>query len=95
MYDELAYKNLTLIDVRETAKKLQASGQGKQYPYLDCEKRIYNLVKKLWECRDAIEIQIQQECPRDQHFDPLRHKEQLIYQVVSYVCYLCHPTEED
>ena len=62
--DELAEKNLTVREATEQAKKLQASGEGKQYPYLNCEKRIYDLVKKLWEKRDDIETHLFRECPK-------------------------------
>ena len=62
--DELSAKNLTVREASEQAKKLQASGEGKQYPYLNCEKRIYDLAKKLWEKRDAIETHLFHECPK-------------------------------
>ena len=78
MNDELAEKNLTARAAAEQAKKLHASGEGKQYPYLNCEKRIYDLVKKLWEKRDDIEAQLFRECPKQAYFDGDRVSEQLV-----------------
>ena len=57
MNDELAEKHegKTREQVRAKATKPQGSSGGKQYPLLDCEKRIFDLVKKLWEMRGTIE----------------------------------------
>ena len=53
--NELDEKNITFEQAREQAKSLAINKQGRQFPFLECEKRIYDLVKSLWEKRSDIE----------------------------------------
>ena len=53
--NELDEKNITFEQAREQAKSLAINRQGRQFPFLECEKRIYDLVKNLWEKRSDIE----------------------------------------
>ncbi len=55
------------------------------YPALDNQKRIFDLVTKLWEQRDAIAAKFLQLPPYDSHYNNDRIKENVAFLLQSYV----------
>lgn len=55
------------------------------FPALDCQKRIFEQVTRLWERREEIKIQFLQLPPLEAHFHPDRFKEQVTILLQDYV----------
>ena len=70
---ELHAKNLPMTALHTWKEHIVES-----YPALDCQKKIYSLVYKLWQKRDQIAAKILQVPPYEVHFSPDRLKEQVI-----------------
>ena len=68
------------------------------FPALDSEKRIFELVTRLWERREENNAFFLQMAPYEEHFNPERAKEQIIWLLQNYVSELCNvfkPSEEE